>query len=219
MEPRVVRRGLEPLPQQGFAVAFTALLAVEVGEIDERGCVGRIEPQRAAIRGFGSSEVAAHRGQPAEIEPGLRPICHVFLDGAVFGKDGLQARRGAAHQDVGGLDAYAAHGIGEKRRGQPQARLRIGRLDRRERSQADERIGIAETRKDGTAFHGFACHGSGTESGVIPSGRLSSPAVLHQVLPFVDSPLLNAGVLDRAEGGGIIFPFEAVKVEFMLHAA
>jgi len=31
--------------------------------------------------------------------------------------------------------------------------------------------------------------------------------------------LLNAGVLDRAEGGGIIFPFEAVKVEFSLKAA
>ena len=31
--------------------------------------------------------------------------------------------------------------------------------------------------------------------------------------------LLNAGVLDRAEGGGIIFPFEAVKVEFLLQAA
>ena len=31
--------------------------------------------------------------------------------------------------------------------------------------------------------------------------------------------LLNAGVLDRAKGGGIVFPFEAVKVEFMLHAA
>jgi len=31
--------------------------------------------------------------------------------------------------------------------------------------------------------------------------------------------LLNAGVLDRAEGGGIVFPFEAVKVEFMLQAA
>ena len=31
--------------------------------------------------------------------------------------------------------------------------------------------------------------------------------------------LLNAGVLDRAEGGGIIFPFEAVKVEFLLEAA
>ena len=31
--------------------------------------------------------------------------------------------------------------------------------------------------------------------------------------------LLNAGILDRAEGGGIIFPFEAVKVEFMLQAA
>jgi len=31
--------------------------------------------------------------------------------------------------------------------------------------------------------------------------------------------LLNAGVLDRAEGGGIVFPFEAVKIEFMLEAA
>ena len=31
--------------------------------------------------------------------------------------------------------------------------------------------------------------------------------------------LLGAGVLDRAEGGGIVFPFEAVKVEFLLQAA
>ncbi len=31
--------------------------------------------------------------------------------------------------------------------------------------------------------------------------------------------LLNAGVLNRAQGGGIIFPFDAVKVEFMLQAA
>jgi len=31
--------------------------------------------------------------------------------------------------------------------------------------------------------------------------------------------LLNAGVLDRAEDGGIVFPFEAVKVEFLLKAA
>jgi predicted transcriptional regulator len=31
--------------------------------------------------------------------------------------------------------------------------------------------------------------------------------------------LLNAGVLDRSEDGGIVFPFEAVKVEFMLEAA
>ena len=31
--------------------------------------------------------------------------------------------------------------------------------------------------------------------------------------------LLRAGVLDRAEGGGIVFPFEAVKVEFLLEAA
>ena len=31
--------------------------------------------------------------------------------------------------------------------------------------------------------------------------------------------LLTAGVLSRAEGGGIEFPFEAVKVEFLLQAA
>lgn len=31
--------------------------------------------------------------------------------------------------------------------------------------------------------------------------------------------LLNAGVLNRDEGGGIVFPFEAVKVEFLLQAA
>ena len=31
--------------------------------------------------------------------------------------------------------------------------------------------------------------------------------------------LLNAGILERAEGGGIVFPFEVVKVEFILQAA
>ena len=31
--------------------------------------------------------------------------------------------------------------------------------------------------------------------------------------------LLNAGVLDRVEDGRVVFPFEAVKVEFLLHAA
>jgi predicted transcriptional regulator len=31
--------------------------------------------------------------------------------------------------------------------------------------------------------------------------------------------LLNAGVLSRSESGGIEFPFEAVKVEFLLQAA
>jgi predicted transcriptional regulator len=31
--------------------------------------------------------------------------------------------------------------------------------------------------------------------------------------------LLNAGVLEREAGGGIIFPFDAVKVEFLLQAA
>ena len=31
--------------------------------------------------------------------------------------------------------------------------------------------------------------------------------------------LLKAGWLDRAEGGGVVFPFDAVKVEFLLEAA
>lgn len=31
--------------------------------------------------------------------------------------------------------------------------------------------------------------------------------------------LVNAGVLHRTERGGVEFPFEAVKVEFLLHAA
>jgi len=33
------------------------------------------------------------------------------------------------------------------------------------------------------------------------------------------SALLDAGVLDRAETGGIVFPFDAVKVEFLIEAA
>ena len=31
--------------------------------------------------------------------------------------------------------------------------------------------------------------------------------------------LLNAGLLNRVEGGGVEFPYEAIKVEFMLQAA
>jgi len=31
--------------------------------------------------------------------------------------------------------------------------------------------------------------------------------------------LLNAGVLDRMDDGRIVFPFEAVKVDFLLRAA
>lgn len=31
--------------------------------------------------------------------------------------------------------------------------------------------------------------------------------------------LLNAGVLDRSKDGRVIFPFDSVKVEFLLHAA
>jgi hypothetical protein len=30
--------------------------------------------------------------------------------------------------------------------------------------------------------------------------------------------LLNTGVLDRVEDGRILFPFDTVKVEFLLHA-
>ena len=31
--------------------------------------------------------------------------------------------------------------------------------------------------------------------------------------------LLNAGILNRTDKGRIVFPYEAVKVEFLLHAA
>ena len=31
--------------------------------------------------------------------------------------------------------------------------------------------------------------------------------------------LLKAGLLDKAKGGGIVFPYETVKVEFKLEAA
>jgi predicted transcriptional regulator len=31
--------------------------------------------------------------------------------------------------------------------------------------------------------------------------------------------LLSAGVIDRTDDGRIVFPFEAVKVEFLLQAA
>lgn len=31
--------------------------------------------------------------------------------------------------------------------------------------------------------------------------------------------LLHAGLIERAEEGGIVFPFDAIKVEFMLEAA
>jgi predicted transcriptional regulator len=31
--------------------------------------------------------------------------------------------------------------------------------------------------------------------------------------------LLNAGVIDRAETGQVVFPYESVKVEFLLQAA
>jgi len=33
------------------------------------------------------------------------------------------------------------------------------------------------------------------------------------------SALLNAGVLERVEDGRIVFPFDAVKIEFLLQAA
>ena len=40
-----------------------------------------------------------------------------------------------------------------------------------------------------------------------------------RVSPWDLTALLNAGVIDRDQGGGIVFPFEAVKVEFLLEAA
>ena len=40
-----------------------------------------------------------------------------------------------------------------------------------------------------------------------------------KAVPSDVSALVAAGVLDRAEGGGIVFPFQAVKVEFLLQAA
>jgi predicted transcriptional regulator len=33
------------------------------------------------------------------------------------------------------------------------------------------------------------------------------------------SALLNAGVLDRTDNGRVVFPFDAVRVEFLLNAA
>lgn len=33
------------------------------------------------------------------------------------------------------------------------------------------------------------------------------------------SALIDAGILDRVPGGGIVFPYDAVKVEFLLRAA
>lgn len=56
------------------------------------------------------------------------------------------------------------------------------------------------------------------------AGPISIPEVARRVgrdVKAVDgdvSALLNAGVLSLAEEGGVVFPFEAVKVEFMLQA-
>jgi len=47
--------------------------------------------------------------------------------------------------------------------------------------------------------------------------QLVRSRITYSQTTFVE--LLNAGLLDRAEGGGIVFPFEAVKVEFLLQAA
>jgi len=46
----------------------------------------------------------------------------------------------------------------------------------------------------------------------------ATPELLWRVLTEKRWGLLNAGVLDRAEDGRIVFPYEAVKVEFLLQA-
>jgi hypothetical protein len=52
------------------------------------------------------------------------------------------------------------------------------------------------------------------------SARISfaSPKLLWKVLTADITALLNAGVLDRASGGGVVFPYDAVKVEFLFRA-
>ena len=40
-----------------------------------------------------------------------------------------------------------------------------------------------------------------------------------KAVPADITALLNAGVINRDQSGGIVFPFEAVKVEFLLEAA
>jgi aspartate carbamoyltransferase catalytic subunit len=50
---------------------------------------------------------------------------------------------------------------------------------------------------------------------------LRGPPLAELPRPFHSdvTALLNAGVLDRSEGEGIVFPFEAVKIEFLPEAA
>lgn len=72
---------------------------------------------------------------------------------------------------------------------------------------------------------GFICEAMGTAEGTVrrgpgvdPRGCSSRRRDVKAVHRDVTA-LLNAGLIERAEGGGIVFPFEAVKVEFMLQAA
>ena len=69
------------------------------------------------------------------------------------------------------------------------------------RSPADAMAGFARAWRSGRAER---------------SARISfeSPELLWKVL----TALLEAGVLERTATGGIVFPFEAVKVEFLLQA-
>ena len=65
----------------------------------------------------------------------------------------------------------------------------------------------------------------GTAQGALRSGTGVNPEAARRVSRDVKAvhsdvtALLKAGVLDRAEGGGVVFPYEAVKVQFLLRAA
>ena len=57
-------------------------------------------------------------------------------------------------------------------------------------------------------------------AGPISHSRSRSPRRARRKAVHADvTALLKAGWLDRAEGGGVVFPFDAVKVEFLLEAA
>lgn len=72
-------------------------------------------------------------------------------------------------------------------------------------------------------FRGHQAHCVTLEAALLARTRIvySSRSFAELVLAVHSdiTALLNAGVLDRAEGSGIVFPFEAVKVEFLLQAA
>lgn len=48
---------------------------------------------------------------------------------------------------------------------------------------------------------------------------VSDPVYLTPFISFTFTLLIDAGLLNRTENGGVEFPYEAVKVEFLLQAA